>query len=244
LSAIYSTTSAVGPYSQEPRSAPAFHEVTAALGFIAIPIVAVILAKLVTSAFIVRYVLNSVIGFSILFAFAASRLLDGRAIMSAALVLSLCSGFMVLQVRNFQYLAQANLRQAKTHEFLRSNSEGKLPIVASDLHTFMELAYYAPRDIASRVVYLADPQASLRYLGHSSVDQGILDLQPWFRLKVEEYAPYVASQQRFLVYIRDKYLNNPTANINWLLAELTTTNRRIELRSRHEDGLLFLVSNR
>jgi hypothetical protein len=163
--------------------------------------------------------------------------------MSAVLVFCLVGTFMVLQVRNFRYLAQASLHQAEIHEFLRSNAEGSLPIVASDLHTFMELAYYAPRDIASRVVYLADPQASLRYLGHNSVDQGILDLQPWFGVKVEQYAPYVASHQRFLVYVRDKYLNNPTANINWLLSELTTTDRRIELRSRHEDGLLFLVSS-
>jgi hypothetical protein len=233
LSAICSTTRAI---SQAPRSVPAFHEVTAALGFIAIPIVAVILAKLVTGAFVFRYVLPAVIGFSILFAFAAYGLFDGRAIMSAVLVLSLCGTLMVLQVRNFRYLDQANLRQAKTYEFLRSDSESKLPIVASDLSTFMTLAYYAPNDIASRVVYLADPQAEFRYFGHNSVDQGILDLKPWFRLKVEEYAPYVASQERFLVY-------GGVHIGNWLLFD-QLANRRIELRSRNGNNLLFLVSHK
>ena len=241
LPAIYLPTS-VSAYNQVPRYKAASHEISAALGFIAIPIVAVTLAKLVTGAFVVRYVLPSVLGFSILLAVAAHRLSVGRAIMSALFVLSLSITFIALQVRNFRYVSQASLRQAKTQEFLRFNSQDQLPIVVSDLHTFMELAYHAPRDLASRVVYLADPQASLRYLGHTSVEQGILDLQPWFRVNVEHYAPYVASHQQFLVYVRDRYLNNPNANINWLLSDLTTTNRRIELRSRHEDGLLFLIS--
>ena len=176
------------------------------------------------------------IGFSILFAFAAYRLLDGRVIIGAALVLSLCGGFITLQVRSFLDLAEARLRQAKTYEFLRSDSDNKLPIVASDLSTFMSLAYYAPHDIASRVVYLADPQAEFRYFGHNSVDQGILDLKPWFRLKVEEYAPYVASQERFLVY--------GGAHIgNWLLFDLLA-NMRIELRGRNGNNLLFLVSHK
>jgi len=105
------------------------------------------------------------------------------------------------------------------------------------LHTFMSLAYYAPQDIASRVVYLADPEMSLRHLGHTTVDQGILDLKPWFRLNVEEYGPYVASQQRFLVYGSMGFLE-------WLLYELPAANRMIELRSQNEDRLLFLVSRK
>jgi hypothetical protein len=139
------------------------------------------------------------------------------------------------EVRNFQSIVEASSAQAKTYDFLRSHNESKLPIVASDLHTFMTLAYYAPPDIASRVVYLADPQVSLRHLGHSSVDQGILDLKPWFGLRVEEYASYVASQQRFLVY-------GPIGGLNWLLSELTATNRRIELKGRNRENILFLVS--
>lgn len=246
LSAVYSTAHAISPNSQnqEARSAPAFYEVTAALGFTAIPVVAFILAMLVTGAWIVRYVLPSVIGFSILFAFAVYRLLEGRAIMGASLVVLLFGGFVMGEIRNFQRVAETSSDQAETYEFLRSDSESKLPIVASDLHAFMQLAHYAPRDIASRLVYLADPQASLHYLGQNSVDQGILDLKPWFPLKVEEYASYVVSQQRFLLYVRGRYLNKPNANINWLLSQLTTDNRRIELRSRSKDDLLFLVRNR
>lgn len=224
------------------------HEIAAVFGFVAIPVVALIVAELVTGAFTYRYALPAVIGFSILFAFAARTMMNGRSIVGATFVISLCVGFVFVAVRNFQSLNATSLNQIKTYEFLRSNGESKLPIVASDLHTFMLLAYYAPRDISSRLVYLADPQASLRYLGHTVVDQGILDLKPWFRLNVEQYRPYVASQQRFLLYTRVRgdrswvgcFWGMPW-DLNWLLYELERDNMQIELRARNQDDLLFLV---
>jgi hypothetical protein len=83
------------------------------------------------------------------------------------------------------------------------------------------------------------------------VDQGILDLKPWFRLKVEEYGPYVASQQRFLVYGKignfNGLLSELTAanvRISWLLSELIAANMQIELKGQNGNSLLFLVSRK
>ncbi len=244
VAAVYPTTlsTSASNRKQESHCTPPIYEVAATFGFIATPVVAVILAMLVTGAFTSRYALPSVIGFSILFAFAAYRLLDGRAIIGVSLVVLLSGGFVMGEVRTFQSIVEDSSARAETYEFIQSNNEDKLPIVTSDLYDFMTLAHYAPPDIASRVVYLADPQASLRHLGHSSVDQGILDLKPWFHLKIEESAPYVASQQRFLLYVRGQSLNSRFRRWQWLLSELTTTNRRIELKARNRENLLFLVS--
>ena len=237
VAAVYSLTHRTTASRRNPESyvTPPIHEVAAALGFLAIPLAGFVGAKVVTGVLIGRYVLPAVIGFGILIAFSTYRLLDGRAIIGASLVMLLCSEFAMVQIRNFQRIIDVSSAQAKAYEFLRSNNESQLPIVVSDLHTFMTIAHYAPQDIASRVVYLADPQASLRYLGHSSVDQGILDLKPWFGLKIEEYTSYVGSQQQFLVY-------GPIGWLNWLVSELIGNNRRIELKGRHSDNLLFLVS--
>jgi hypothetical protein len=142
---------------------------------------------------------------------------------------------MMTVARDFQKTTKASLDYVKIYKFLRSEPESRLPIVVSDPLTFMKLTYYAPRDISSRLVYLADPGASLRYLGTATADQQMLGLKSWFRLKIEEYGPYVASQRRFLVYGYVRYMN-------WLLDELETANMRIELRSRNKDNVLFLVS--
>jgi len=237
VAAVYSTTPPPSESNrkQVSQSTPPLYEVAAAFGFVAIPVVAVILAIFVTGAATARYTLPSVIGFSVLFACAAYRLLDGRAVLGASLVVLLCSGFLVLEVRTFQSTVEASSAQAKTYEFLRVHNENQLPIVTSDSHTFMTLAHYAPREITSRLVYLADTQASLRHIGFTSVDQGMVNLKPWFRLPIEEYASYVASQQQFLVYGSIGWLN-------WLVSELTATNRRIELKGRDRENLLFLVS--
>ena len=230
-------------YGYNSRFAPPFYEIVAALGFLSLPVIGFVLAKLFTGALTHRYVLPSIIGFSILFAFAAYSLLNGRAIMGSMLVVSLCCGFVLLERRTFLSLADEHLRQSRTYEFLRSDSENKLPIVASDLGTFMQLSHYGPRDIASRLVYLADPEASLRHLGHNSVDRGILDLKPWFPLKIESYRPYIDSQRRLLVYVRG-YMNNQRLDFKWLLSELGTIHWQIELRNRNQDGILFLVTRR
>lgn len=256
LSALDAALHPLGPgrRNHEVRLTPPIHEIAAAFGFVAIPVVAVILAKLVTSAFTYRYALPSVIGFSILIAFATYALLEARAILGVALVLSFLGGFIVLQVRSFQETIAVPEELENTYKFLRSEPESRLPIVASDLHTFMILAHYAPPDIASRLVYLADPEASLRHLGHTAVDRGILDLKPWFGLNIEEYGAYVASQPRFLVYAYGKYLNwrsgglnwlltnRRGGGLNWLLSELTATHRRIDLRGQENENSLFLVS--
>jgi Dolichyl-phosphate-mannose-protein mannosyltransferase len=238
LAGIYSMAQPISSSNRHrpARFTPPFHEIAAAAGFIAIPVVAFFLSVFFTGAMTARYVLSAVIGFSILFAFAAYTLLNGRGIVGAALVTFLCAGFISVEIQNFRKAAETSLGQAKAYKLLQSESENNLPIVASDLNTFTTLAHYAPRDFASRLVYLADPQASLRHLGHSSVDQGILDLKPWFRLKVEEYAPYIASHERFFVY------GYADPHWVWLLSELSRPDFRVELKGRHKDNLLFLVT--
>jgi hypothetical protein len=239
FSAIYSTTHPVSPSrrNQESHPTPPFHDIAAAFGFVAIPVVAVTLAIFVTGAFTDRYALPAVIGFSILLAFATYRLLDGRAILGAALVFFLCGGFMMQVARNFQKTTKTSLDYVKIYRSFRSGSETKLPIAVSHALTFMELTYYAPRDVASRLVYLVHPEAALRHLGTDTAERQMLDLKPWFRLKIEDYGPYIAAQRRFLVF-------GYAQNLNWLLDELEAADMRIELRSRNKHNFLFLVSPR
>jgi hypothetical protein len=176
-----------------------------------------------------------VIGFSILLAVAAASIPVSRALIGVALVLSLSGVFVMRGIRAHRSDVAISLDQANTYKFLQSEHEYDLPIVVADLLTFMPLAYYAPPDLAARLVYLADPERSLHYLGHSSADQGILELKPWFPVKIERYGSYVDSQRRFLVY-------GNLGLFNWLFDELTAAEMQIKLRGHHADKLLLLVS--
>lgn len=236
-------------FSSHATSQPPWHEIAAACGFVAIPSIAVIVAKFVTGAFIPRYGLAAVIGFSILGAIAVYKLGNGRAFMGVCFSLFIGIWFIAAVVIQLTQQVTTTASWSNTYAFLQSKEDSTLPIVTADLHTFMTLAYYAPRDISARVVYLADPHAAIHYLGQDTIDRGILDLKPWFPVTIEEYHPYLASHKQFLLYARVRrerewlgfYWGGPW-ELNWILYDLQRPPIRIELRGRNEDALLFLVT--
>jgi Dolichyl-phosphate-mannose-protein mannosyltransferase len=236
LSAIYPVNINSQRQSEKYPPAPSHFETVAAFGFMAIPIFVVALSMLITGTFSDRYALPAVIGCSVIIAFATHRLLHDRPAIAAIVMLSLSGFFLSLGVKSVTKSVGVRETQIQTIEFLRSEGMSDLPIAVTDQHEFTSLAHYAPRDIASRLVYLADPGKALRYLGHNSVEKGTLDLlKPWFHLPIEEYGPYIASRRRFLVY------GSASHFLNWLLSDLAISHRRVELRGRNRDSLLFLV---
>ncbi len=223
----------------DPRGAPGPrpHEMVAVLGFMAIPAIAVAFSMWVTGAYTDRYALPAVIGCSVIVAVAAHRSLRDRPAAAVILTLSVCGFFLSLGVKSLTGLVAVREANTRSVEFLRSDGMTDLPIAVSDQHAFISLAHYAPRDIASRLVYLADPGKALQHLGHNSVEKGALALlKPWFRLRIEEYGPFLASGRRFLVYGDSRHF------LNWLLPDLIVSRRRLELRGRHKEALLLLVS--
>ncbi|MCI0336972.1 MAG: glycosyltransferase family 39 protein [Acidobacteria bacterium] len=217
---------------------PYLHEMAAALGLMAIPIIAVTLSMVITGAFTDRYALQAVIGVSIVVAYGVRQLLGNRPVVAAILMLFLCVSFLSLGIKSFTKIGEARKAQTQTVDFLRSVGTSDLPIAVTDQHEFINLAHNAPPDIASRLVYLADPGKALYYLGHNSVEKGVVDLlKPWFHLPIEEYDRYIASRKEFLVY------GSASHFLNWMLSDLTGNRRLIELKGRNGDSLLFLVSH-
>jgi hypothetical protein len=153
------------------------------IGFIALPLAGVLLAKLVTDAFTDRYVLAAVVGLSILFAQAMHKMLRGEFRVAAMVAPFLLAwfGFLEMQeVRSAEHVRQG--LESSTTLLQSANKEG-LPIVAAELHTFIELSHYSPQDIASHLIYLADPSMAEQFLGLGSLDSAMLELVgPWFHI--------------------------------------------------------------
>jgi hypothetical protein len=214
------------------------HEIAAAVGFVALPIITVLATMMTTGAFTFRYALPTVLGVCVLVALTMERLFREYAFVGMAIFSLLCVGFCVLSVRNLQGIQGASL--GRVYDLIGREPDRSLPVVVSDAHSFMSLSHYAPRELSSRLVYLADPKASLRHLGYDTVDRGILDLKPWFGFHIEEYGPYLQAQPKFLVYVSTGRLSG----LNWLLTELASAPYQIELRARIGDHLLFLVTSK
>ena len=233
LAAGYGLTSTTAP-SSEPRAADARAGLGAGFGFASLPVIAFALGKVATHVFVNRYALTSVLGISILVALVVRQLPRGRAVIGMAYLVLVTLWFPLAQ-RNSLRALQDDVSSTKAAVALLEANESGLSIVASEPHIFMTLAHYAPPDITSRLVYLADPAASLRHLGHNSVDRGMLELiGPWFHLPVRPYTPFIDAHRTFLVYGNLGWLN-------WVTAQLCEDRRPLEFVGRVNEDYLFRV---
>ncbi len=100
------------------------------------------------------------------------------------------------------------------------------------------MSYYAPRKLARRLIYAADPEKSLKYVDHNTVDRGLLDLRPWFPERIEEYHSVLQSYPRF-----DCYGRVGSRSWGWLTYALVDDHLDSKVIGRHDDRLLIAVSN-
>lgn len=222
------------------------HEIAAVLAYVFFPVIGVAVATLVTGAFVPRYTLPTVLGVSVLIAWTSARLLAGRAIIGVVVLALSCGGFVMVWARSVPVTQDTVL--GHMYAIVRSVPESDLPVVVADPHNFMRLAHYAPRDLSSRFVYLADSDHSFNQLGHNTMDRGILDLRPWFHLNIQEAESFKRAESRFLLYVHGGYLGGPWVNgqmgpsLNWIVSDLTERGWHLELKVRRDNQLLFLVT--
>jgi 4-amino-4-deoxy-L-arabinose transferase-like glycosyltransferase len=189
-----------------PGPRPPAHEWAAALGLTALPALALLLGQLVTGVFVPRYALAALAGFGILLAFLACRVRTGRGAVAGILVAVLLVGFVAGEVRDGRRLARDREQLARTCALLQAQGDADLPVVVSDPLAFLQLTHYAPPALAARLVYLSDPDASLRHAGWDTSDRALRELRRWAALNVADYGPFRAAHSCFLVYGRAGWL--------------------------------------
>jgi hypothetical protein len=221
----------IGPANSIP-----IHEIAAAAGFALFPLGAMILAKTITNAFTDRYALPAVIGVSAIFAWTLSRRMDCRPGPGLAVAAIILATFVAKGTGLQQSLEGSVNAQAATYQFLQVNNEGRIPIVIQDPHLFFELSHYAADKGGSRLIYLADVTLGLKYTGTDTVERGLLELRKWAPLDVEDFHRFCASHSEFLIY------SHPRETWAWLIPELKRQGRRLVVKAKNGNQLLFLVT--
>jgi hypothetical protein len=230
------------PLAEKPgptlRACVPVHEIAAAVGFLLIPVVGVVLAKTVVGAFSDRYGLQAVIGLSIIVALGLHSVLGARRAPAAALGLVLLAFLAVKEVQTCRrVIADRSLHNA-TYGFLENYAPGDAPIVISGPMDFTELTYNAPRKLAGRLTYLADPRLALQYTGTDDAEKGLVEMKSWAGLNVQQFSRFIASGQRCYVYVvdyPDKYA--------WVVRGLGALHWRISLE-RWQDGMVLFSATR
>jgi hypothetical protein len=222
---------------------PPRHELAAVLAFVAIPVVCVVLAKTVTGAFVDRYAIAGVIGCAALVGLGTGMAAAHRPAFPLVAVVCLLSWFVLSSAR--EYIQPTGFSQPirqstvdRPDQWTADWRGSGLPVVIADPHTFVVLSRYSRPDFRSRLIYLADPGLALKYLGHNSVERGMLDLiGPWFGMHVGHYEAFLNDHEAFLVYgdfVRLGFLS-------WILPDLQARGMRTELLNRGGDNMLLLA---
>ena len=177
---------AIAVLARRPRSAQT--EVAAGIGFTLLPAVGVLVATLVTGAYVERYVLAAVIGPALLLPLALSRVSRGSRTVAIASVVVLAVWFGVL----FQYWHRdigVDLdRRDRLVAFLEHRAPPTGDIAVAHPHDYLELAQYAPPALAARLVRLSDPELALRYTGNRSTEDGLVVLSGFAPLRIVPYS--------------------------------------------------------
>ena len=170
------------------------HEILAGVLFLAIPVMAVAIGLFKTHMFTPRYALMGVTGVLLLVPMIAARLANGRAL----------AGFLLLGVSALPLVFVMVEVPDRDNPVVRDSALVKAleqgPVVVPDGQLFLQMWYYTPEPLKSRLVYLLDPQAAVRYMGFDAIDVGIDHLRPWSSVMTADYKDYATPGREFRLY--------------------------------------------
>lgn len=220
------------PETSRSPSGSALPEIVAASAFLAVPLVAVVLAEITTGAYTPRYALPAVLGVVVLLPLALHRLEGVR------IVASLVVAVLLVVVVGRSYWNQADDIRTATRaqadllgSLQRIVDDTDLAIAVADPHDFFELSHYAPPALRARVLHLSDQRAALQYTGSASTEDGLVVLSRFAPLDVRRFRPYVESNPRFLLLLAVR-------QGNWVVRALERDGRALEPYP-NADGLLL-----
>ena len=220
------------PGTSRSPSGSALPEIVAASAFLAVPLVAVVLAEITTGAYTPRYALPAVLGVVVLLPLALHRLEGGR------IVASLVVAVLLVVVVGRSYWNQADDIRTATRaqadllgSLQRIVDDTDLAIAVADPHDFFVLSHYAPPALRARVLHLSDQRAALQYTGSASTEDGLVVLSRFAPLDVRRFRPYVESNPRFLLLLAVR-------QGNWVVRALERDGRALEPYP-NADGLLL-----
>jgi 4-amino-4-deoxy-L-arabinose transferase-like glycosyltransferase len=209
-------------------------DVAAAVGFVLLPLVGVLVAELVTGAYTERYVLPAVLGPAVLIPLALHRLAGRRAVAIGAIVLVTVWFGVLFQYWHRDVTGDLD-RQAALIAFLeRQTSPGGPPIAVGHPHDYFELAHYAPPSLAARLIRISSPELAQRYPEGRAPEDGLIVLQRFAPLHV---VPYRRQPRSYLLLltVRDR-----GRDWNWIEPALLADGHRLRLVARDDARGFFL----
>jgi hypothetical protein len=207
------------------------HEGVAAAMAMLVPALGVLLALAITGAFVPRYALAAIGAVSVALPVAASQIARTGPIAGVVLLIALAAGHAASFATIIRSAPYDNPVAARP--LLAASLRQPGPTVASAQLWFLQLWYYAPPELKTRMVYLADPARSLQYTGSDTMDRNYLALARWTAVPVEPLDTFLSRQRDLRIY---------ASGSGWLLEWLRDMHAQIEPMGTEAGGQLYSAS--
>jgi hypothetical protein len=208
-----------------------------AVGLLALPVVGYAATKVAHGGLAERYVLPMVLGLPLGFAWMLGQFERKTVAFFAGFVLIA----MTLQ-EGFFWKAESGtfgkvVSPADAVERLVDSASIRpdLPIVVSDGHDYVPLAYYAPPDWAKRFVSVVDPEEAVIYSGSDSLDKQLSALQCCLPLQVFGFHDFAEAHPAFLLY-------SGGGEWDWWPVRLLHDGYTLQLLAAEKNNRLYSVS--
>jgi len=219
----------------DPLSLP-LQECVLICGLLLVPLIVLAVTKLIHGGFTYRYMLPSLLGFPLAAGYILARV--DRKIVALFVV------FVVIAVtlqEGIGWIHRVGSRgrrispTADVEELVNAAGYPQLPVVISDAHDFVQFSYYAPPELARRLVSVVDPQQATLYAGTDNLDKSLLALRSCLPLQLYEYDPFAAKYSRFLLY-------SGGGGWDWWPARLVHDRDQISLLAMKGKAKIYVVS--
>jgi len=212
------------------------HEIALVWGLLCLPIFINLILMRNGGAFWPRYCIATAIGFSLIFVHTLAKLTHASkaaaAIVSSVILTGIVFGIalQIVHPAGRTIVKEVNLNVLDPH----------LPIVDASGLTFVEMNKREQPEILSRVYYLTDREAALRY-AHATIFEGFGILHEYWpiRDKVMPYHDFVSKNTHFFV------LGTPGYPEDWLIPKLMNDGAKLdfvgELAGTYKDHMVFEV---
>ncbi len=214
----------------EPLKIPPVHEVVVWVTLLLAPIEAFAIGRLVTGAFVPRYAIITIIGFSLLLPVSLHRLF--RSSRGAALAVLFFLGLCFVW---YAVGSKKDVLHTSVAPWLQGLDRTGLPIVVADPLTYLTLAYNADRGLREALVYIPDPQEALRYRGVNTADYNLVGLRAIAPLNLPTYSSFASSHQQFFVLWE-------ISPYDWIVHKLRDSGAELRFCAASGPRVLFLVN--
>ena len=218
-----------------------FHLNILTAGMLLTPFVMLFATKLNHTGLIPRYLLPTILGVTLVAGYGLS-LLSKNVVTVVGVLLFFCIAVQEVGFW-FSYYEAYQLgfnSQPYGVSLIHSAGHGELPVVVSEGHDFLELNRYAPRPLAQRLLFVADPNAAMAHNRPDTNHRNLIALRDFTSVHVIEYEKFKKSTTEFLLYSDPTPENNP----DWLLTWLSEGGWSLEELKSDGHGTVFLVTSR